>query len=196
MTKKVTSFTVLALGLWTGMGIHAQTVNLAAGPVASQVLTIPHKASVSGSATSADLVLRLFATQTGGTPLFTERQTVAVQNGRYLASIGSATPGGIPASVYNAHGTFWIDAVPATSLNDQTVRVPFTLRRDSSTPGTDNISLNFAVDVSVCYTCGGSWPVFSGMIHSAGSTAWERAGGCAGALVNGAADASPYICSR
>jgi len=206
MTKKATSFTVLAFGLCTGMGLHAQTVNLTPVSTAPQALTIPHKANLSGNAVVslngnqsngvADLVLRLFATQTGGTALFTERQSVPVQNGTYLAFIGSATPGGIPASVYNAYGTFWIDATPATSLsNDTTPRVPFTLRRDASTPGTDSVTLSFAVDNSVCFTCGGAWPVFSGMIPSSGGHATERHASCSGALTY-STDSSPYICSR
>jgi hypothetical protein len=206
MTKKATSFTVLAFGLWTGMGLHAQSVNLATGALTSQVLTIPHKASISGSAVVSpsgdhsngvvDLILRLYATQTSSTPLFVERQAVPVQNGSYLAFIGSATPGGIPASVYDAYGTFWIEANPASSLSsDTSARTPFTLRRDASTPGTDAITLTFAVDSSVCYTCGGAWPVFSGMIPSAGGHATERPAGCGGNFTY-ANDGSPYICSR
>ena len=120
---------------------------------------------------------------------------VPVQNGAYLAFIGSVTPGGIPAGLYNAHGTFWVDAVPPTSLNDQTVRTPFTLRRDASTPGTDSITLSFAVDNSVCFTCGGAWPVFSGMIPSSGGHATERHASCGGFLTY-SVDSSPYICSR
>lgn len=207
MAKKTTSFTVLAFGLWAGMNLQAQTTNLVTGPNAPQLLTIPHKAFISGAAVVnplggastgvADLMLRLFATPTGGTPLFVERQAVQVQNNSYLAFIGSVTPGGIPATIYNAHGTFWIEATPAVSLsNASTARTPFTLRRDATTPaGTDSITLSFSVDNSVCYTCGGAWPVFSGMIPSAGGHATERASGCGGALVY-ATDASPYICSR
>jgi hypothetical protein len=201
--RKSISFHVLAFGLLAGMTLHAQALNLAV-PQASPALTIPHKAMVSASelvnpssnATGAvSLVLRLYAQQTSGAPLFEERQTVTVQNGSYLAFIGSATPGGIPASIYNAHGTFWIEAVPTSAPNSAVARVPFTLRRDASTPvGTDSISLSFAVDPSVCYTCGGAWPIFTGMITSAGH-ATERGVGCGGVLTY-SVDSSPYICSR
>ena len=204
MTKKVTSFAVLALGLWTGMGLHAQNTNVLAGAAIPQVLTIPHKAFISGTAVVnpngdrsngvVDLMLRLYAAQTGGSPLFVEHQAVPVQNGVYLAFIGAATAGGIPPAIYNAHGTFWIEAVPASGASTNVVRTPFTLRRDASTPGTDAITLTFAVDNSVCFTCGGTWPVFSGMITSAGH-ATERSSACGGSLVY-SADSSPYICSR
>jgi len=195
MTKRATAFTVLSFGLWTGVGLQAQNLNLTTSTVASQVLTIPQKGSVAGTTNGeVELVLRLYTTQTGGTPDFTERQAVTVQNGTYLTFIGSATPGGIPASVYNSVGTFWVAAGSAATLNDNLPRTPFTLRRDSSTPGTDAITLSFAVDPSVCYTCGGAWPIFAGMITSAGH-ATERPAACGGALTY-AADSSPYICSR
>jgi len=203
MTKKAITLNVLTMSFFTAITMHAQILNV---PVSQAALTIPHKAHVSGSemvnpsasssAGAVSLVLRLYSQQSGGAPLFEERQTVPVQSGSYLAFIGSATQGGIPASIYNGHGTFWIEAVTASSPSGAATRVPFTLRRDASTPsapGSDSITL--AVDSSVCFTCGSAWPVFSGMIPSAGGHATERAGGCGGSLVY-STDSSPFICSR
>jgi hypothetical protein len=49
---------------------------------------------------------------------------------------------------------------------------------------------------SLCYTCGGSWPVFGGAIPTRiGAQPWERGAACAGNLAP-AADAAPYLCCR
>jgi hypothetical protein len=48
---------------------------------------------------------------------------------------------------------------------------------------------------SLCYTCGGSWPVFSGAFPLAsGSQPWERQSGCSGDLTP-RPDTFPYLCS-
>jgi len=49
---------------------------------------------------------------------------------------------------------------------------------------------------SLCDSCGGGWPVFSGAIPtSAGAQPWERGPACAGNLAP-AADVAPYLCCR
>jgi len=49
---------------------------------------------------------------------------------------------------------------------------------------------------SLCYSCGGAWPVFSGVVPTrAGASPWERGAGCAGALTP-TADTGPYLCCR
>jgi hypothetical protein len=196
MRKLTMSIAALAFGFATGLTLQAQTVNLA-GVSAPQVLTIPHKAQITSVTNGAvDLMLRVYADKTGGAPLFQERQTVQVQNGRYIANIGAATPGGIPAGVYNSRGTFWLEADPVGAMNPgATERTPFTLRRDASTPGTDSITLTFAVDSSICYTCGGAWPVFGGIVYPGNGHAYERPGACGGALTY-SVDGSPFLCSR
>jgi hypothetical protein len=206
MTKTTTSIAALAFGFATGLALQAQTVNLATIPGAPEVLTIPHKAHIAGTSVInptgdhangvVDLMLRVYADKIGGSPLFQERQTVQVQNGSYIAYIGSATPGGIPASVYNSRGTFWLEADPVGAMTSgATQRTPFTLRRDASTPGTDSITLSFAVDSTICYTCGGAWPVFGGIVYPGNGHATERPSACGGALTY-RVDGSPYLCSR
>ena len=49
---------------------------------------------------------------------------------------------------------------------------------------------------SLCYTCGGAWPVFSGVIPTrAGASPWERGPGCSGSL-SAMSDTGPYLCCR
>ena len=52
-----------------------------------------------------------------------------------------------------------------------------------------------AVGTSLCYTCGGDWPIFSGYIPTA-TAADERGSGCAGGFGTSLNDHSPYICTR
>jgi hypothetical protein len=49
---------------------------------------------------------------------------------------------------------------------------------------------------SLCYTCGGSWPVFSGAIPTRlNAQPWERGSACSGNLAP-VADTAPYLCCR
>ena len=49
---------------------------------------------------------------------------------------------------------------------------------------------------SLCYSCGGGWPVFSGAIPTrTDAQPWERASACTGNLAP-ATDGAPYLCCR
>jgi hypothetical protein len=49
---------------------------------------------------------------------------------------------------------------------------------------------------SLCYSCGGAWPVFSGVVPTrAGASPWERGAGCSGSLTP-TSDTGPYLCCR
>jgi hypothetical protein len=48
---------------------------------------------------------------------------------------------------------------------------------------------------SLCFTCGGDWPVFSGWIPTP-SAADERQGGCSGGFTTALNDHVPFLCSR
>jgi hypothetical protein len=49
---------------------------------------------------------------------------------------------------------------------------------------------------SLCYTCGGNWPAFSGVIPlQAGVQPWERDSACSGNLTP-RADSYPYLCCQ
>ena len=49
---------------------------------------------------------------------------------------------------------------------------------------------------SLCYTCGGNWPSFSGVIPTRpGAQPYERGPTCSGGL-NPAQDENPYLCCR
>jgi hypothetical protein len=52
-----------------------------------------------------------------------------------------------------------------------------------------------AVGTSLCFTCGGDWPIFSGYIPTT-VAADERGAGCSGGFGISANDHFPYLCTR
>ena len=49
---------------------------------------------------------------------------------------------------------------------------------------------------SLCFTCGGDWPIFSGVIPTrTGAMPWERGPGCSGSLT-ASSDSGPYLCCK
>ena len=49
---------------------------------------------------------------------------------------------------------------------------------------------------SLCFSCGGAWPVFSGVIPTrTGASPWERGPECSGPLA-ATSDTGPYLCCR
>jgi len=58
------------------------------------------------------------------------------------------------------------------------------------------VNLQTAAACSICYTCGGDWPIFQGAVLTpSGGAAYERGGACSG-NVGYATDRSPYLCCR
>ncbi|QEH37133.1 Collagen triple helix repeat (20 copies) [Aquisphaera giovannonii] len=62
------------------------------------------------SGQSATILLRfnVYGSNRGGTPLFTEVQAVNAANHRFSVTLGSATSGGIPASVFEQNSSLYI----------------------------------------------------------------------------------------
>jgi len=68
--------------------------------------------------TPQDLKFAIYASATGGAPLFTEnRCNLRVAKGRYDVEIGSATPGGIPGGLFMDYTALWLE-VQVDSDND------------------------------------------------------------------------------
>jgi hypothetical protein len=58
-------------------------------------------------------------------------------------------------------------------------------------------TINFQApsSASICYTCGGDWPIYSGTIPTP-SDASERGSGCANPISTSLHDRTPYLCTR
>jgi hypothetical protein len=185
----------LALILSTPLAGRAQSEN-----TQEPSRSIPFKAMVPASeaVNGQDLIFRVFDQQTGGTQLFEERQSAHVTNGSYLVLIGAQTPGGIPANILASHSTVWIEVSGGTTPStSSTARTAYTLRRSASAQSNsaNPNSFNYYYNVSLCYTCGGNYPVHTGTIPIApGASVYERGSGCGGGL-SYRSDGAPYLCS-
>ena len=209
MKRAVFSFLSLALALGTTSTARAQQVGSQSDENHAAKLVIPYKARIAGDGVvsltgdrfngQVDLIFKVFAQQTGGAKLFEERQAVQVQGGVYNALIGAITPGGFPLQAYNAHATLWIEVSRASAHNSSAEpRVSYMSRPDAQADGavTPQFTFSVARDVSLCFTCGGSYPVNSGYFPLApGSMVNERGSACAEPIML-RADAFPRLCSR
>ena len=159
--------------------------------------TVPFKTPVSvvalspaeKSAGTIELVFRIFDQAKNGSKLFEESQNVPISGDNLYTNIGSATAGGIPAATLQNHQRIWVEyartSVPELSLEN---RFSFTLSRGSGQP------ISFSVDPSVCFTCGGGWPVYGGTLPTA-SGASERGSSCSGSI-SSSTDKFPFLCGR
>jgi hypothetical protein len=58
---------------------------------------------------SVPVTFAVYADQTGGAPLWTEQQTIVVgADGRYVVTLGAATPGGLPVGLFTAGLAQWV----------------------------------------------------------------------------------------
>jgi hypothetical protein len=68
-----------------------------------------------------------------------------------------------------------------------------------SVPADDPAHIAFnrqtSVDCNICFTCGGDWPIFAGMIRSSPANPTERGGSCSGSLIT-RTDSSPFLCCK
>jgi hypothetical protein len=161
---------------------------------------LPVKGFVSASISPTDkglptvaVVLRLYDRPVAGTLLFQEQQRVAVEpDGIFVAMIGQGTAGGVPASITGQHATVWADysfaSTPGIASNRQQIT-------HSQSGVTTNVVPDGGQMVSLCFTCGGNWPYFSGAFTNTGTGPTERASGCVGTLIV-RTDSRPFLCSR
>jgi hypothetical protein len=69
-------------------------------------------------------------------------------------------------------------------------------QRKPRPPQNLQLSLQFSTACSLCFTCGGAWPVFSGEIHEEeGASTVERGPNCAGGFEE-RDDDIPWLCCK
>jgi hypothetical protein len=141
---------------------------------------------------TVSVLLRLYDRQFGGTLLYQERQTVAVEaDGIFVAMVGAGTTAGVPARITSTYSTVWADYSLASTPGNISNRQEIT----HSSGATSNLVPDGGQMVSLCFTCGGNWPNFSGSFTNTGTGPTERAGSCTGTLIV-RTDSRPFLCSR
>ena len=181
-----------------GFAVYAAltTVALAQQPALPVKGIAPIQLNASGKGTAPVAVdLRLFDREFGGTLLFQEQQKVSVEaDGVFVAMVGQATKGGVPVRITNQYATVWAEYSLAGSagINMAQARQPITHTRP-------DVSVNLVPDggqiISLCFTCGGNWPYFSGSFTNTGTGPTERLNSCSSTLII-RTDSRPFLCSR
>jgi len=162
---------------------------------------LPVKGVVSASISPTDktgvptvvVVLRLHDRAFGGTLLFQEQQKVAVEpDGIFVAMVGQGTTGGVPAGITAQYATVFADYSLAATPGITSTRQQITHSSSAITP---NLVPDGGQLLSLCFTCGGNWPYFSGSFTNTGTGPTERSSSCSGTLVV-RTDSRPFLCSR
>jgi hypothetical protein len=154
----------------------------------SQTTGVPFKGLMAEDG-NVELILRLYDQAHGGTRLFEEIREAEVRQGVYALDVE------VPSEIVTKHPTVWMEvaraAEPDKSLEERTA---FRTRRSGEVLPQAPLCLGSCV--SLCFTCGGSFPLFSGGIPvPSGSSVIERGVGCDGSLVS-RSDPRPQLCSR
>ncbi len=97
------------------MRMTVVTLALCALAVSTAIAQVPRTINYQGRiadgstpvAGNRTMTLRLYTSATGGTPIFSETQTVEFSNGVFTVAIGGGTSGGIPESVA-FDGQYWL----------------------------------------------------------------------------------------
>lgn len=151
-----------------------------------------------GADRSVSVVLKLYDQEFGGTLLFEERQTVQVDEaGIFVAFVGTSTKGGVPARITDRHATLWGDFALASTAFINTVngRQQITHRREGIGA---NAFVFIPTSTTLCFSCGGSWPVFQGSfpVPFFSFNVQERGSLCSGSPSTSRSDSRPFLCAR
>jgi hypothetical protein len=137
---------------------------------------------------SVKLILRLYDRADGGTKLFEETREAEVVQGVYVAFVE------VPTDIVMKRPAVWTEvaraADPDTPLE---ARAPFRVKPWGD-EGPQATGCGFSSCVSLCITCGGRYPFYSGTIPVP-SNPVERGTSCSGSLA-GRADPRPFLCSN
>ncbi len=113
---------------------------LAASAPAPVPPLVPYSGQIAGRTGQASATFLIFKDQTGGEPLFTESQTVALDEaGRYQVQLGAANPSGLPSDLFATGEARWLEVQIAGQPGEPRVllaSVPYALKAaDAATLG-------------------------------------------------------------
>lgn len=109
---KVLVRSACVLSLLLGFTALAQTIpgsNPAAGETSTTTHVLRYKGTISAPQGVVNLTFSLYATETGGTAVWSETQNVTVDNaGNFSALIGAGTTGGLPEAIFLTEAARWL----------------------------------------------------------------------------------------
>ena len=130
------------------------------------------------------LVLKIYDQANGGTKLYEGIHEVEVTRGQYFALIQ------VPSETIGSTATLWLEAA---SVEER--ELPLEQRQQFVLRPSGGATTNGIFGAAVCLTCGGSFPIWRGVVPpGTGSLPIEYGTSCSGSLTS-RADANPFICS-
>lgn len=148
---------------------------------------IPVKGTIE-AADSAELLITIYDRETGGHELYSVTATLPVEGNTYFDMID------VPDAVFRGRQTVYVEvARPAAPAIGLEARAPFT-KPGGKLAGGANKSIAI-LGCSLCYTCGGSYPIYNGAFVTAGLGTKERGKSCSGAVAS-YIDFRPHLCCQ
>ncbi|HSG39522.1 MAG TPA: hypothetical protein VLE27_07765 [Thermoanaerobaculia bacterium] len=149
----------------------------------SSVTEVPIKGTIEGNG-PVDLVITIFDRETKGRELYSVTKTLPVYGNTYFGMIN------VPDGAFRGRQTVYVEvarsSAPAIALEP---RAQFTK------PGGPNDKAFTLRGCSLCFSCGGSYPLFSGAFVTPGAGTSERGRACSG-NVTSRIDFRPHLCCQ
>jgi hypothetical protein len=166
--------------------LFAVLVCLSMGAAQAGTISVPVKGVIAANG-SVQLTFSFYGRAVGGNELFSVTKTLPVSSNIYFGMVE------VPDSVFQGRERVFFEvarpSAPAIPLGE---RAQFT-NRD---PGAPNRTVTL-LGCSQCFTCGGSFPVFSGAFNTAASPQVnERGSSCSGAATVARTDVRPFLCCQ
>lgn len=137
---------------------------------------------------SVELLFTIYDREQGGRELYSVTTTVEVEKNTYFGSIN------VPDELFRGRQTVYIEvARPSAPAIGLEARSQFT-KPGGRPAGRANKSVTI-LGCSLCYTCGGSYPIFSGAFVTPGLGTKERGRSCSG-KVSSTLDFRPHLCCQ
>jgi hypothetical protein len=156
-------------------------------PEASTITAVPVKGTVEATG-SVELLITFYDREMGGQELYSLAAVLPVEKNTYFDMIN------VPNAIFRGRQTVFVEvarpSAPAIALE---TRSQFT---KPSGDRAGRVSKSFAIlGCSLCYTCGGSYPLFNGAFVTTGLGTAERGRSCSG-TVDSRIDFRPHLCCQ
>lgn len=138
---------------------------------------------------SVELLFTIYDREQGGRELYSVTATVPVEENIYFGDIS------VPDELFHGRQTVYIEvARPSAPAIGLEARSRFTKPGGRPARRAANKSISI-LGCSLCFSCGGNYPIFSGAFVTAGVGTKERGRSCSG-KVSSTLDFRPHLCCQ
>lgn len=152
-------------------------------PEANSSSAVPVKGTIEATG-SVELLITIYDRPTRGHELYSVTTTIPVEHNMYFDIIN------VPDVVFHDRQTVYVEVATPSAPE-----VALEARSQFTKPGGE-VKKSFAIlGCSLCYTCGGSYPIFNGAFGTLGVGTHERGRSCSG-KVDSRIDFQPNLCCQ